>query len=226
VGYNTHVDRDQLAVVTLAGVVGGLVLIHLSNPMQTFSVNALLDPNSVHTIAEQIPYTSDDEYLLSAWQKIGGEIPYEPIGSEMIFSGNTVKCLKCFLGQEVIYRNRGNCVAKSSLLGSILLNHIPPERVKMVIGVYQDDADFVGEGNGHAWLEYKRASDNRWYLIEATQAPRGFLPVENAPEYVPHAVITGDGTFQCNDPELCVAMPKFNPACNCGNKPFRYSIAF
>lgn len=164
-----------------------------------FSVGSFIEPDKVADIAATFPAGSGDEFILAAWNYVGA-IPYEPIASDVYFYGNQVKCLKCYMSTAVLERNKGNCVAKSALLISLLLNRLDPNSVAMVIG----DVIQGGQAQGHAWLEVAR--NGSWYTVEATMPPPLYpwITVDMATKYRPSIFITRN-SFTCNDPEMCFA---------------------
>ncbi len=174
---------------------------------ETFPISALVNPSIVVPEAAQIPSPDEDTFIRNAWQYVGAGFPYERVGSDMTFENGQVECARCLLPQETISHGRGNCVAKSSLLTSILRYRLPPDRVYMVIGDYYGGNGLTGDGDrGHAWVQVFRNGD--WYLLEATSPPRGWLTVSSQSGlYVPFAHLN-DQHFDCNSPTLCFSSSK------------------
>ncbi len=173
----------------------------------TFPAVGFFQPQAVALLADSIPYQNEDEFILESWKIAGQGIPYEPIGSDLYFSDSEVQCLSCFTAAEAIRRRKGNCVAKSSLLVSLLANRIPSERLRMMMGGVANDG--IG---GHAWVNVYRNGD--WYLLEATRGPweQPWVPASALSSIYMPSVVISPNEFYCNDPDLCLSMAK----CNCG----------
>ena len=188
------------AVLAILGV-AGLTLFLKSNRYsgyETFAVSDFIQPELVAGIAASLPENEDD-FILAAWEMVGNEITYEPIASDIYFLGDTVQCLKCYRATAALERRLGNCVAKSSLLASILANRIPDDRLMMVIGDLRNN----GTG-GHAWLNVNRGG--KWYLVESTLPPKMSNPWTEVSAtgsvYIP-AIYISRNEFICGDPEMC-----------------------
>jgi hypothetical protein len=169
-----------------------------------YSPSEFFQPHAVASIAKQFPYTSEDEFTLAAWDYVGRQIPYEPLGSDMEFGDLAIECEDCYFPMQVIARNKGNCVAKSSLLASILTNRIANDRVSIMVG------DLYSARNSHAWVSMERGGS--WYILESTAPPdkrNPWLPEEQAyAMYNPHVEINTDYIISGDD---VVA----DAACNC-----------
>lgn len=176
----------------------------------TFPTTDFIQPEALADIAAQIPTNTEDQFILSAWRAVGGQIAYEPVGSEITFVNSHVRCLKCFLPAQVRARKKANCVGKSSLLASLLATRLAPERVAMAVGELRRD-----DVGGHAWVAVRRG-DGEWYILESTHVPGAtpWLRVEDAPDYVPFAYIGGAGAFECWDEKLCISVS----GCRCLDK--------
>lgn len=164
------------------------------------------DAEVVQDIAATLP-EDEDEFILAAWEFVGRVITYEAVGSDIDFVGEMVSCEWCYSVEETLARGTGNCVAKSSLLSSILLARLPPERVYMVVGHWTSQA---GTPSGHAWVQVLR--DGIAYLLEATHAP--FAPpwhtVGDSPQYMPYAIFS-PMSFLCLNHTFCIEVSK----CKC-----------
>jgi hypothetical protein len=154
----------------------------VAKKMSAYSTGHFFQPQIVKDIADQLPTDNEDDFIYSAWKMVG-DTPYEAIGSAMDFVKGEVYCADCYFPAETLERNEGNCVAKSSLLASILANRISSKRIQIVVGKY------VGEG-GHAWVELWR--DNAWYLLESTKSPDRYE----------HPWMIADGQYAKYKPEM------------------------
>ena len=166
-----------------------------------FPSSEFFQPEVVQEIASEFPNSSEDAFILAAWDFVGREITYEPIWSNLTFIGTRVKCLKCYLPAQVLERGMGNCVGASALLASLLATRIPGDRVALVVG----NLTLNGVG-GHAWVEVQRSS-GQWVVLEATRRPgvNPWLSVEAASRYYqPMAIIT-PLELECYSPSLCVS---------------------
>lgn len=177
-----------------------------------YSPADFFQPASVSDIASQLPYSSEDEFTLAAWEYVGGRIPYEPLGSDMGFGTKAIECEDCYFPTQVISRKKGNCVAKSSLLASLLVNRVSEDRVSIMVG------DFHGDYNSHAWVSMERGG--AWYVLEATAPPaksKPWLPEEYAySTYNPHVEINSN--YIINDAEGLIG----KASCNCGQNEVRW----
>ncbi|MDD5703274.1 MAG: hypothetical protein PHU23_14650 [Dehalococcoidales bacterium] len=161
---------------------------------------AFFQPASVSKIAASLPYGTEDEFVLAAWNYVGN-LPYENLGSNMEFYGDVIQCADCYLGSQAVQRQKGNCVSKSSLLASILANRMDINRLKLVVG------DYEGEKNqGHMWVEWWRIPQNNWYILESTAQPQYPDPWMMADDYtttyIPSTFISLD-EIECLDNNYC-----------------------
>lgn len=188
---------DSSVLLGGLALAAGILFLRLRQGLRVFPVSAFLQPDAVLDIAQSLP-EPEDEFILSAWRLVGDSISYEPVGSEIIFTDSKVRCLSCFFPAEVLRRRKANCVGASSLLASILLTRLPPDRVSMVIGNLS--ANGVG---GHAWVEVSRYGD--WYILEATRSPKAapWKKVSTTDEYLPSAIISASGV-RCADEGVCI----------------------
>lgn len=186
-----------LAIAKIAPLIAGKV---------QFPVEGFFEPQKVKWIADQLPDDDEDEFILSAWDFVAREIDYEPVGSDIDFVDGDIVCDGCYSVQETLNRELGNCVGKSALLSSILLNKLAPDRVYMAVGHYRNGRSF-----GHAWVELERNGGT--YLIEATQPPSAMpwtLVSSNASTYVPYATFSQE-RFDCLNHSFCLQVGR----CSC-----------
>ncbi|MFA5377975.1 MAG: transglutaminase family protein [Dehalococcoidia bacterium] len=198
----------SLAVAT------GLTALATRKTYQVYSLGAFFQPQAVKQIADSMPHTTEDEFVLSAWQYVGA-IPYEAIGSDMEFTNGEVYCEDCYLPNQTLDRKVGNCVAKSALLASILANRIAMNRIQIIVGNY------VGADNsgGHAWVELWRG--NNWYLLEATKTPSypvPWIPAESSyNSYKPEIVLENSHLMRVSSEEVQNMV-----GCACGGNIDKY----
>lgn len=205
-------EKDVLLVGAL--VAGAVVLVKVVPNLfvsgyTSFAAAAFFQPEKVADLAAGFSTESEDAFVLDAWQWVGANIPYEPIGSDIEFDGAVIRCLDCYTVEQILARGKGNCVSKSALLASILLNRIAPGRIHMVIGGFSLDG--VG---GHAWCELDR--EGAWHLLEATSPPpkQPWTPAESVSMvYIPYAVFN-PVSFQCLDNRICIRVGH----CDCGRR--------
>ena len=206
---------NKALIATVIGTVGALALavariapLLVVADYVTFPAASFFQPVKVKDIADDLRSISEteDEFILNSWDWVGRSIAYEPIGSDIDFNGQMVSCQYCYTVDQTLRRGQGNCVAKSALLGSILLNYLDPRRVSMAIGVYSDGR----EQGGHAWLEVSR--NGAFYIVEAT-APPYSQPWRTAASlsrtYIPYTLFSEEA-FQCLDDRICL-----QAGCNC-----------
>lgn len=175
----------------------------------TFPASNFFQPEKAAGLADSLGTESEDQFILDAWNYVGGSIAYESIPSDIEFEGDVITCLRCYTVEETIASGKGNCVNKSALLASVLLNRLSSERVYMVIGGFSMDG--VG---GHAWLNIYRNND--WYLVEATSPPKPnpWIKVSAMNTiYVPYAIFSA-ADFRCVDHSVCLQVG----ACDCGRR--------
>ena len=192
-------DRRDLLFLSAFGAFVGFKL-WSAKSIASFPRSLFFQPQYFQNIAALLPQDTEENFAYAAWDWVGSQIPYEPVGSDMIFTDGQVECDKCFLGIEVLKRGEGNCVAKSSLLASTLLTMVPPERVGIAIGTVSDS---LGMMSGHAWCLYQKP-DGVWYLLESTTPPKGWITEVESTRYEKHLVMSLTD-FWCDDPELCIS---------------------
>ena len=207
--------KNKGLLVAAGTVLGAVVLIKLTSKAfasqyVSFPASDFFQPDKVTYLADLLAAEDEDEFILNAWNYVGLGITYEPIGSDINFDGETISCLYCWTVEQTLARGLGNCVCKSSVLASILLNRLAPERVHMVIGGFAMDG--VG---GHAWLTVNRGGGE--YIVEATSPPKAVQPWVPASlmssVYIPYAVFS-PLDFACLDNHFCVRVNE----CDCGRR--------
>jgi len=208
-------DNSRFFMGVAASMLGGFLLTRIptKSPIAvTFPVSDFFQPQAVAEVAQAFPSETEEDFVWSVWNYVGIAIKYEPIGSDMYFIGNYVSCDKCFIGADAIARTEGNCVSKSSLLASLLLNRIPDDRIALVIGeVFNTNGVAAG---GHCWVEYMDPSGT-WYVLESTTPPKGWIPVAVvSDQYVPHVVLS-NGSYTCDDEGLCQTVTALKIGCGC-----------
>ncbi len=220
-------NNHQFGISFIASMVAGMTMLLLQkttlSQSVTFPVSSFFQPESVSSLADSLPNTSEEEFVSAAWDYVGSRIPYEAIGSDLYIQGDLCTCEDCYLGVSAIIRGKGNCVSKSSLLASILTNRVPKDRVAIVIG---EVFNSVGvSGGGHCWVEYM-APDGTWYVLESTIPPRGWIPVAMvSSQYIPSFILV-DGSYQCDDPNMCATVTKLSVGCNCQATVLRIAARF
>lgn len=195
----------------MLGVIAGTTLLATRKTQQVYTLGAFFQPAAVSSIAQELPQLTEDDFIISAWQFVGS-IPYEAIGSDMEFANGRVYCQDCYLPTQTLTRKVGNCVAKSSLLASILANKISLSRIQIVIGNY------VGESQGgHAWVELWKG-DN-WYLLEATKTPSSqpwVIATSAYGSYQPEIVLESNRLIHLSQHEVEKMLNGYSYAsCNC-----------
>lgn len=187
---------------------GSLIYLLQRRNFAVLAASNFYRPDLVQEIANKLP-NDRDAFILAAWHYVATAFPYEDIGSEMSFQNGYIECVDCYLPNQTLDREEGNCVAKSSLLASILVTKLPASTVHIIIGHYTDRVS-----GGHAWVEIYR--DNAWYLLDATKTPDFNNPWKLAdlsfPQYDPGVLITND-SITVEDPAYGV----ISANCNCGN---------
>lgn len=207
---------DPKHMLVAAAAIGGLIIVlskvapavSALSEYDTFPVSNFFQPSKVTELAASFDAPVEDDFILNAWNWVGTEITYESVPSDIEFLGNIITCLYCYTVEETLARGIGNCVNKSALLASILLNRLSTDRVYMIIGGYSKG----GTVGGHAWLNVYR--NGEWYLVEATSPPQAqpWIPVSGTSEiYLPYATFSAQ-TFQCVDHSICLKVG----ACGCG----------
>ena len=206
--------RERLFLGVVSSMAAGLVLWGMQDRLgPLFAVGKLIDPRAVSAIADQVEGATEDEWVYDAWDLVGSTIDYQGFGSDLEFVDSHIRCQRCYLPMEVVKSGASNCVGKSALLASILRNRLPAERVEMVVGYLAN-----GSLGGHAWVEVQ-LENGRWYLLEATQPPKGWLPVElSGSRYLP-AVYLNDQQVDCQTDDFCVSIAA---GCGCEQEPWAH----
>lgn len=218
----TEAVLDKDSALPMLAAIGGLTVaiailvpwLSASGSMDydTFPASNFFQPAKVADLAESLTAVDEDEFILNAWNWVGSKITYESLPSDIDFNGNIITCLYCYTVEETLARGMGNCVNKSALLASILLNRLPANRVYMIIGGFALDG--VG---GHSWILVNR-SDGAWYLIEATSPPKAqpWVPVSSMGSiYIPYATFNAADYFECVN-SACFSLKVGE--CNCGRR--------
>jgi hypothetical protein len=196
-------DRDIFFAVALAG---GFIWVASRVPETTISIKRFINPKAVSYIASRLPEQEDD-FILSAWNIVGGEVKYKPFGSVLHFNDSTVKCLNCLLPDRMLEMSHpeSNCVGKSVLLTSILRNRLSAGRVYVVMGSYQGNPKIPPKNRGHAWVAVKRMGV--WYVLESTVPPSRTNPWYSMSSlsglYAPEAFINDYGIFCSTETDMC-----------------------
>jgi hypothetical protein len=177
-----------------------------------FPVQGFFEPAKVAWVADQLPQDNEDEFILAAWD-FAADIPYEPVGTDLDFVEGEVVCDGCYSVVQTLNRELGNCVGKSALLASILLNRIEQSRVFMAVGHYLDR----GRSSGHAWVELERDGD--LYLLESTQPPSSnpWRLATRSSAYTPYATFSQE-RFDCLNHSFCIQAGR----CNCEQAVSRF----
>lgn len=189
-----------IALLALGGLVA---LLARAVAYKNLTLLDLIDAPRVAYIAESLP--PGDDFILTAWDFVGREVPYASYGTTIYFSDSAIRCKNCLTLDELMDQPApvGNCVAKSMLLTSILRNRLGPDQVYMALG----DLVTRGETGGHAWVIVKRAGT--WYVLEATSPPHMTAPwttVEAAASRYRPTAYLNDLALTCADPEMCIVV--------------------
>jgi hypothetical protein len=211
-------NKSTGGLLVAAGVIAGVAILvkkAFASQYETFPASSFFQPDKVTYLANILDAEDEDEFILNAWRYVGDgiAIEYEPIGSDIDFDGSTVSCLYCWSVEETLAKGKGNCVCKSAVLASILLNResLAQDRVYMVIGEYSA----LGYTGGHSWVELIRNGIS--YVLEATSSPnmvQPWMPLsEVADIYHTYARFSQDD-FLCLDTEFCMLVSE----CACGRR--------
>ena len=201
--------KEFVIFVSLVGIGIGW---SVAKKMSAYSTGHFFQPQSVKDIADQLPADNEDDFIYSAW-KIVGDTPYEDIGSSMDFVKGEVYCADCYFPTQTLERQEGNCVAKSSLLASILANRISSSRIQLVVGKYAKEG-------GHMWCEVWRNND--WYLLESTKSPDKYekpwmIADQQYTKYKPEVIMETDSLRDVSNEDIESMI-----GCDCGiDKIFR-----
>ncbi len=161
-----------------------------------FPLAGVVDPLAVADLASQFP-PGEGDFIRAAWHYAGTEIRYEPVGSILLFSDDSVRCQRCLLPGEVARRGRANCFGKAVLLASLLRTRLPPDLVFVAVGeVTQPD---IG---GHSWVVVRR-QDGEWYLLEATKPPGEWRRASEFAQAYHPSVLFNDVELLCQDEQMC-----------------------
>lgn len=214
--HNKPMGTDgRLKSPILFAAVAGLAILFLkkqtASALVTYPISAFVQPGLVADLAATFPQTEEEDFVYAVWDYVGSSIPYEAIGSELYVVGDFFTCSDCYLGTDALQRKKGNCVSKSSLLASLLTNRVPSNRVAVVVGEIVNTA---GGRSGHCWVEYQSPA-GIWYVLESTIPPQGWMPVAMvSDQYIPNMIII-NGSYQCNDHDMCQTVTKLTIGCNC-----------
>ncbi|MFA5187613.1 MAG: transglutaminase domain-containing protein [Patescibacteria group bacterium] len=192
------------AVLIPLGAAGVIATLVSGSSKKTITRADLVNPVIGSDLATPLRAESEEDFILNAWDAVGGQIQYEQVGSHLQFneSSDTISCERCQVPKQTMARKKGNCVAKASVLASMLRSQMEADRVYMVIG----DLDYNGIG-GHAWVEVER--NGSWYVLESTKrpGPQPWLLADGARNiYIPYAFFNDQALPYCEGEDLCVAM--------------------
>lgn len=201
--------KDNIAFLGIAGFIAtGLIILRRESSLNIFPTSAFVDLEATQEISEALSGLSEEDYVYSAWSFVARQIKYEPVASDIVFLDGTVQCRDCFMPKSVLTSHKGNCVAKSSLLLSILRHRIPASRVNMVMGELRHNG--IG---GHAWIELEQ--EGLWYVLESTISPdvQPALEVSQVRgKYIPEVTVN-DVEHTCLTDSLCISMDKRRCPC-------------
>ncbi|MDM7999977.1 MAG: hypothetical protein QUS33_08255 [Dehalococcoidia bacterium] len=205
-----EISKKQMVMAGLGAVTALAVALAKIAPLMVaaktqFPAAGFFEPEKVKWIADQLPDDSEDEFILAAWDFVARDITYEPVGSDIDFVDGMVYCDSCYSVQQTLNRQMGNCVSKSALLASILLNRLAPDRVWMAVGNFG-----TGRVAGHAWVQIERGG--KVYIIETTAPPPAYpwKEASASPSYQPYAVFCQQ-EFDCLNHSFCLEASR----CNC-----------
>jgi len=175
--------------ILLANLITGMV-------QRTWALEEFIDPDAFADVAAQLP-EDRNEFALAAWELVGAGIPYSRYGSILHFGDDYVKTRRCHLPARVVSMGRGNCVAKSQVLLSILRNRFSPREAYMAIGTLA-----VNGTGGHAWVTLDNGG---WHVLESTIPPpeNPWVSTSSVSKvYIPEALVNDQGLV-CLDEEIC-----------------------
>ena len=184
---------DILLIGAVSSLMAGGLIWWIQSRTEKLNLTDFVDLETTAPIAAGFP-ADKSSYIYSALDFVGREIAYEPIGSNIKVFGNTVNCRKCLLPSATLSRMKGNCVAKSALLLSILRHRIPASDVYMAIGTLS------GIG-GHAWVALRR--NGGWQTLESTRSASYSQSEEIASMYNAE-VFLNDQEVSCYSDKVCV----------------------
>lgn len=200
-------EPPKLFIEFLGSLLAGFAVWGIASSLssRSFSTGDFVDPEAVADIAAALPQ-DEDSFILSTWKYVTDNIQYQGYSSNLHFVNDIIKCSGCRVPEATLKAGRGNCVSMSSVLASILRNRLPPERVFMAVGEMRLDG--VG---GHAWCQVQRRN-GRWYLLESTSPPKGWVPVDTVSYIYEPFALYNDRLFYCYSEELCQIKVK---SCHC-----------
>lgn len=181
-----------VAATTTATLLANMFL----NAAKLWALDEFIDPDAFADIAAQLPQ-DPSEYALEAWDLVGRQIPYSHYGSILHFGDDYARCKRCHLPLDIVRRGRGNCVAKSQVLVSLLRNRFSASDTYMAIGQLN-----VNGTGGHAWVILNH---NGWHILESTMPPpdQPWVSASRLSEiYIPEAMVNDRGLV-CLDEEIC-----------------------
>jgi hypothetical protein len=130
------------------------------------------------------------------WKFVSHEVKYKPaIQAKVNLNGEIINQKDFWLyPAETINVRLGNCVCKSFLLTSLLMNEMPQGSVYCGLGELATDA--VG---GHAWCEVQ--IDGEWYIVETTQPnlPRALVPADLCTIYTPYIYFDSENVYSVDN---------------------------
>lgn len=200
-------ESPQLFIEFLGSLIAGFAIWGIASSLgyKKLSTADLVAPEPFSQVAASMP-ADEDQFIQAACDYVLNNVQYQGYASNLYFVGDMITCSGCRLPEKTLTLGKGNCVAMSSVLASILRNRIPPERIFMAVG----EVRFDGIG-GHAWCVVQR-KDGRWYLLESTTPQKGWVPLESVVNiYIPYSYFN-DQLFYCYSDSLCHVAIK---GCNC-----------
>ena len=203
-GYSRHYGdgSERFFIGAVASLAAGGLVWWIQSRTEKLDLADFVDIEITAPIAASLP-ADDASFVYSALDFVGKEIAYEPVGSDIKVFGNTVSCRKCLLPVTTLSRMRGNCVAKSALLLSILRHRIPASDVYMAIGTLAD----IG---GHAWVTLRR--NGGWQVLESTKAA-SYSQSEDIASMYNAEVFLNDQGVSCYSDKICVRVDSRSCPC-------------
>lgn len=188
--------KQQFLLIVGAGTTSMLLVSLINSATKTWALEDFVDPDAFADIAAQLPQDRG-EFALAAWELVGAEIPYARYGSILHFGDDYVRAKRCHLPTQIAQRGKGNCVAKSQVLLSILRNRFSPSEAYMAIGQLA-----INGTGGHAWVTLNNGG---WYVLESTMPPpeQPWISAGSVSQvYIPEAQVNDRGLV-CLDEEIC-----------------------
>lgn len=135
---------------------------------------------------------STHDRILALWQYVAN-IPYrEFVGARISINGRSSYQKDTWLYPAEVIRLApiANCANKSFLLTSLILNELPEQQVKCVLGHLRLDG--IG---AHAWVEIEL--DGSDYILEGTQPSiqKAIIPLSVASAYEPVIYFSNEGVY-------------------------------